>query len=331
MGSVMDDHFFGERAIAFSFGKYRATLLPDLGGNVISFVDTEHGYHFLREPKQEEMEIFKAAPFTHGIPVLFPPNRYANGEFTLLGRTYRLPVNEPAAGNHLHGFFYDCKWEVTETGQDESESFVVIEQQVSKAHPAYLSFPHEFILSVRYSLSAKGLQQAVKVTNKGNSPMPCLLGFHTALNAPFSPGSTRDDMKMEITIGERWELDNRMLPTGKMLPLTANEQRMKEGGISPYFTVMDHHYTAAPKDGKNFVVLTDVREQVRLIYDVGVKYRHWMIWNKDAASGFFCPEPQTNAVNAPNLPHSFEETGIVLLEPGETWEETSRLYTEQVE
>lgn len=323
-----EERFHGERAVSISFGRFRATLLPDIGGNLISFVDTEHHYHFLREPKPEEMEAFKARPFTHGIPVLFPPNRYEDGVFTLNGKTYHLPVNEEATHNHLHGFFYDCKWEVIETGNTPTESFIVIEQHVTENHPAYPYFPHEFSMSIRYSLSEEGLKQKVQVTNRGGSPMPCLLGFHTAINAPFSPNSSMDDMEFEMTIGERWELNGRMLPTGKFQPLTESERRMKAGGVSPFFDLLDNHYTSVPKDGKNYMALTDKREKVRLIYDAGTKYKHWMIWNNDAASGFFCPEPQTNMVNAPNLSLPIEDTGIIILEPGETWQETSRIYLE---
>ena len=49
------------------------------------------------------------------------------------------------------------------------------------------------------------------------------------------------------------------------------------------------------------MVLTDKRVGVRFIYDAGTGYKQWMIWNDNAEGGFFCPEPQMNMVNAPNL------------------------------
>lgn len=330
MGFVKEDMYQNERAFILSFGSYRATLLPDLGGNLISFVETEHDYHFLREPQAEEMATFKERAYSHGIPVLFPPNRYEDGTFTLNGKTYSFPVNEASTGNHLHGFFYGCKWKVVETGHDVNESFLIIEQLVNEGHPAYRYFPHHFCMSIRYSLSAEGLKQVVTVNNLGNSPMPFMLGFHTAINAPFAPGSSMDDMEMVMTIGERWELNKRMLPTGKYLPLSEDEQKMKADGVTPFFAMLDNHYTAAPQDGRNFMALTDKRLKLRLVYDVGTKYKHWMIWNSDAKSGFFCPEPQTGMVNAPNVPLPAEDTGLIMLAPGKAWEETSRIYLEQL-
>ncbi|MNW64565.1 hypothetical protein D3C74_428610 [compost metagenome] len=65
----------------------------------------------------------------------------------------------------------------------------------------------------------------------------------------------------------------------------------------------------------------------KLVYDVGTSYKHWMIWNNNACNEFFCPEPQMNLVNAPNVEGiSAEESGLVGLQPGELYEQTSRLY-----
>ncbi|MOA61547.1 Aldose 1-epimerase [compost metagenome] len=72
--------------------------------------------------------------------------------------------------------------------------------------------------------------------------------------------------------------------------------------------------------------LTDTREGVVLVYDVSPSYKQWMIWNNGATPGFFCPEPQLNLVNAPNVDLPAEETGLVSLEPGGIWQAASRLY-----
>jgi aldose 1-epimerase len=68
-----------------------------------------------------------------------------------------------------------------------------------------------------------------------------------------------------------------MLPTDKFQPLSAAEQQLKEGTGSSYAEIMDNHYTALPQDGKNMMTLTDTKAQKRLIYDVGLKYKQWMV------------------------------------------------------
>lgn len=52
-----------------------------------------------------------------------------------------------------------------------------------------------------------------------------------------------------------------------------------------------------------------------------------MIWNNNMGGEFFCPEPQMNLVNAPNVEGiPAEEIGLIGLEPGELFEQSSRLY-----
>jgi aldose 1-epimerase len=229
----------------------------------------------------------------------------------------------------LHGFFYDIPWQIDDYGANDRSSYVVVAQRVTETHPAFAHFPHRFTIKIRYSLGSDGLRQEVGVRNDGSEPMPCAIGFHTTLNAPFAPGSAASDCVLRMTIGERVELGERMLPTGRYAPPDADEQALKQGGTSPYFAKLDNHYTAAPQGGRNAMELTDTRLNVKLVYDAGTAYRFWMIYNADANSGFFCPEPQTNMVNAPNAPFPADRVGLVTLAPGEVWQETSRMYSEQ--
>lgn len=318
--------FNGERGVWLKAGSLEACVLPDVGANLIAYRDTEKGYAFLREPGAEEMDAFKARPFVHGIPVLFPPNRYEDGRFPWQGKVYSFPVNEPSTGNHLHGFVHSLTWAVDHYSADELESRVQLSLQVGEGHPVYAYIPHAFTIRLRYTLSAEGLVQHVLVRNDGRDRMPCLLAFHTTVKAPFAPGSRREDCSLKLTIGQRWELDERMLPTGRHQPLSPDEERMKADGVWPYFEAMDNHYTAVPQDGRNRMELTDARAGVKLVYDVGTAYKQWMIWNNEASADYFCPEPQMNLVNAPHSSLPADEIGLIGLEPGEIWEETSRLY-----
>ncbi|MCF8567327.1 aldose 1-epimerase [Alicyclobacillus tolerans] len=328
--SVKFHQYNGEKAVTMSFGRYTAMILPDIGGNLVSFVDTERNLNFLRTPQSDEMMAFKSYPVVYGIPVLFPPNRYQDGTFTFNGREYRFPINEIDTNNHLHGFLYDLPWHVDVSGTSEAISQVMLFQEVDHNHPIYQFWPHHFKITICYRLSDEGLQQEVRVRNIGGDCMPLMLAFHTTLNVPFSPESTRSDYTCAITIGDRWELSKRMLPTGNFQALTSNEEQLKGDGISPFFEPMDNHYVSLPQDGRNYMALTDRRLGLRLIYNVGRKYNNWMIWNNNAEGSFFCPEPQTNVVNAPNTTLSDEESGMVVLEPGQSWFETSRFSIEYV-
>lgn len=325
-GQAFEKLFNGEQAVWLQWGAYEAAVLPEIGANLICFRDTEQGYKFLHEPALEEMEQFKASPGIHGIPVLFPPNRYEDGKFDWNGKSYSFPVNEIKTGNHLHGFAHTAVWSVEDFGVTKTESYVALKLSVDDSHPIYQYLPHRFTIKLRYALNGDGLFQQVSVHNEGTDAMPCMIAFHTAINAPFAPNSTSDDYNFTLTIGKRWELNERMLPTGSYQPLGSVEEAMSTTGLNPFWDAMDNHYTVEPQNGRNRMQLTDQREQVTLVYDAGTAYKQWMIWNNNATKGFFCPEPQLNLVNAPNVALPADQIGLVGLEPGGIWEETSRLY-----
>lgn len=266
----------------------------------------------------------------YGIPVLFPPNRYEDGTFTVNGKTYRFPINEEETHNYIHGFFKDIAWEVTAVGTDETTAYVEVSQRVDARHEVFHYFPHEFSVSIRYTLSNQELRQAVKIENHGSDAMPLMLGFHTTLNAPFHEESTADDYTIMLTIGQRWEMSSRMLPTGSFLPLSMDEQKLKESGVNPFFTALDNHYTASPQGGRNYAALTDHRLGIRLVYEAGREYTQWMVFNNHANGGFICPEPQTSVVNAPNTGLPQSESGLIVLQPAETWSASSRIYVEDL-
>lgn len=327
--SAVEGHYEGEAAIWLRAGRYEAAMLPGIGGNLICFRDTENGYRFLHEPGSKDMEAFKQNPGIHGIPVLFPPNRYEDGKFPWNGQVYQFPVNEPATGNHLHGFLHTAVWEVEEFGAGTTESFVTVKIKVDENHESYKYLPHKYTVKLRYSLGEAGLSQQLFIQNDGDDVMPCLLAFHTAINAPFAEGSSAQDYRAKITIGDRWELNERMLPTGAFQELTPEEVQLRCEGVYPFYAPMDNHYTAVAQNGRNRMELTDCKEGITLVYDVGTSYKQWMIWNNFATEGFFCPEPQINLVNAPNVDLPADEIGLFSLQPGEIWEETSRIYVKK--
>ena len=328
MNEVKQITHLGQEAVLLQNSRFSAIVVPSVGGNIVSLRERNKQYQILREP--ESFEDLQTNSALVGMPVLFPPNRYEDGTFTLNGITYRFPVNEPKTGNHLHGFFHNISWEVAETKSSEEACSVTLAQEVNPQHPVFEFFPHTFTFTIRYALSEQGLSQEINIQNRGSEPMPCMLGFHTAINAPFSASSSRSDYSCTITIGERWELNERMLPTGQFQPLSEGEEQLKGNGINPFFEPMDNHYTAAPQNGRNCMELIDHKEKVKLVYDVGLKYKQWMVWNQHPSEAFFCPEPQINMVNAPNVnvPHSI--SSLVVLYPQEAWTETSRLSLENL-
>ncbi|WP_373229397.1 aldose 1-epimerase [Cohnella sp.] len=314
-----------EEAILLKHGSYSAVLLPRVGGNLVSLRDDVRGFRFIREPEGADWSSFIERPMVHGIPVLFPPNRYDAGVFEFDGRAYSFPINEQETGNHLHGFVYQSPWEVVSFGSTDEESTVTVKLRFDEQHPDFNYFPHTMTLSQTFSLSNKGLTQSFDAVNESELALPFMLGFHTSLNAPFAPGSSVSDLECGLSIEDRWELDRRMLPTGGTQPLNEGELLLKAGKGSPYFASLDNHYSASAA-GTNAMTLYDKRENVTFVYEAGEAYKHWMVYNAAANGKFFCPEPQTGMVNAPNVKLPVERTGLIRLEPGQKWSAATRMY-----
>jgi aldose 1-epimerase len=317
----------GVQAVWLRAGCYEAALLPELGGNLVAWRDLDKGYRLLHEPTgAAEMERMKEKPTHYGFPVLFPPNRLEDGEFPWNGNVYHFPINNPDKNNHSHGFLLREPWKVHSYGTERTGSYAAVEARVDERHPAYAYFPHAFTIRITYTLHPEGLTQRVTVTNQGADPMPVLLGFHTSVNAPFSPGSAASDYSFTLNADKRIEMNDRMLPTGRLLELAAWEESMLGEGMDPFDAPLDHHYTVGPRNAGGRMELTDHKEKVVLVYETDPAYGHWMLFNNGAREGYFCPEPQTCRVNAPNLDLPREDTGIIGLAPGGIWEAESRMY-----
>jgi aldose 1-epimerase len=321
----------GEKAIFMSAGSYEAVVLPETGANLIKLVNTYYGVELLRTP--ESLETLKERPQIYGIPVLFPPNRIDNGRFNSVGRNYSFPVNELDKNNHIHGFLHSCKWD-SDIDKDYSKDTVNarLSFKATESTNFFKYFPHDFEINLLYSLSPQGLKQEISVINQGTGQMPMGLGFHTAFNTPFHPESREEDYRIRVSAGKRWILNDRLLPTGNFKDLDDIEKKFKTTGISPSEIIMDNHYTAEPFDinGTFFhgALIEDISKKLRLVYETGNKYKHWTIWNNGGHKGFVCPEPQSWAINAPNINLPDEITGFLTLKPGETWKEICKIYVE---
>lgn len=319
----------GEPSISFNSGGYEAIILPEVGANIISLKNAVLGCDILRTPK--DINDFKSMPVVYGIPILFPPNRIENGMFEAEGKVYKFPINEDARNNHIHGFLYSRKWEVSKAEiLSDGTAAVEVTFLADSTSDFFRYFPHEFEIKILNKLSSKGLKQEISILNNSNSPMPMCFGFHTVFNAPFHHESKKEDYRLKASIDKLWELNDRMLPTGRLLEPFERYQALRGEGLIPSEFPMDGHFTSQPlkTETADFhgAILRDISKGIDLVYEVGSGFKHWMIWNSDGNKDFICPEPQTCAVNAPNIKLSHDVTGFNVLLPNEKWMDYCRIY-----
>lgn len=323
------------KALRFAAGGYEALMIPEVGANIIELKDNTRGVNILRTPSQDiDFEIFKAIPQVYGLPLLFPPNRIEDGTFKLKDKVYKFPINEPSRNNHLHGFIKSEKWKVVRKEILNDEVLIEAEFCFDEKHDFYRYFPHKFTFKLSYSLSKEGLKQTTSVTNFSDEEMPISIGFHTSFNIPFISEGKPEDYRVIASLDKRWEQNERLLPTGKRFELAGYEVDYVKSGIIPLAAPIEKHYSLKHINfnGKDFkgAVIEDAANKIRVIYSMGEQYNHMVVWNDNGDKNYICLEPQTSAINAPNLKLDKSITGFKTIAPKEMWSEVCKIYVEDI-
>ncbi|MEG1587394.1 MAG: aldose 1-epimerase, partial [Bacteroidales bacterium] len=323
--------FLEMEAIAFQAGGYEAILIPGMGASVVRLYHREKHINILRTPTAAEAETFRKRPQIFGTPLLFPPNRIADGTYTYHNRTYRLPITLAKQNCHHHGDLKSQPFAVTRLSKQRNEVLIEAEYRSDSCSDAiFRYFPHPFICRMTLRLSARGLTQTVTFINTGDEPMPVGMGYHTPLMVPFEPGT--GDYRMWLSAGDEWVLNERFLPTGKTIPLNDTLSLLRTEGIAPLAFPYEKALANKPliRNGKiyNGAIITNTETGNTLYYEVDKQFRHWTLWNNGAKGDYVCPEPQTWAINAPNLSVPAEISGFQAVGPGESWSATTHLYLE---
>ena len=321
----------GLDAVLLETNVYEAILIPSMGANLIRLFNKEKNVDILRTPTADEIETFISRPQIFGIPVLFPPNRIEDGTYTYCGKKYILPITLPAQNNYHHGILKSQSFVVsstTITNESVEVEASFFSNQVNEA--IFTDFPHQFECRMKYHLTDDGLTQTVTFSNLGSEPMPLGIGFHTPIRVPFCANSEKSDYKLLLSAGKRWELSDRGLPTGRLLNLSAEESFLRQEGIAPTDKPIEWALTDEEiyVDGQPYhgAVIMDSRTNLRVFYEVDDQFKHWTLWNNGAEVNWVCPEPQTWAINAPNLDLPAELTGFQALDGGKTWSGTTKFY-----
>lgn len=253
-----------QKAVCLETGAWRAMIAPELGGNVIALT-------YRGRDVTVPLSGTCTDPFLAGAPLLLPANRTAGGCFQFEGEEYRLEVNEPASGAHLHGSLHSQRFRVE--AQSRARTILSFENREE-------IYPFPFRIRVTYRLFAQGLLSRYTIENRARTPMPFTFGLHTTFVEPEF---------FQVALGDRQERDSRHIPTGRYLPLNETER---------------NYLTGSPSKGLNISGCYRAAGEVAYIgreYSYQVcGFDHWVLYNRQGSSGLLCIEPQLGGVNALN-------------------------------
>lgn len=324
-------NWHGMDAVLMETNVYEAIIVPSVGANLVRLYNKKKKIDILRTPEQEEIETFISRPQIFGVPLLFPPNRIEDGTYTFEGKKYKYPITIPTQNNYHHGIIKSQPFTITNT-RFSADAVEVEASYFSNRinNEIFANFPHEFICKIRFILTDNELTHIVTFRNTGDETMPLGVGYHTPIRLPFMKNTVASDYKLRLSAGKRWELSDRSLPTGKLLDLSEEEMQLRNEGMNVRGKAIEMALTdeVIIENGKPYhgAILTNTKKKISVYYEVDRQFKHWTLWNNGGDVDWVCPEPQTWAINAPNLKLPAKVTGFQVLESGKRWSGTTRFY-----
>lgn len=323
----------GEPCVEISAGGYYALIIPAMGSNVIRLRDTVRKIDVFRFSEELSIETYKASPEVYGFPTLYFPNRLDNGVIATSDGVYRFPINEmPPYSNYMHGFLHKRVHKIKSLATDGEKAVAVFEYHYDDKDEMFKYFPLEFVLEIKYVLSENGLEQFYSLSNLSDKKLPVGIGSHTAIKAPFADGGDVRNIRLYAPVGDKILLDNRCLTTGEFKEQNDYDKQYPDGAINPATSVIDNdmYFALMGKlDGKDFhgVVAEDVKTGKKVCYETGEEYGFWIFWNEWGNKGYFCPEPMTWMINAPNLTVPKAKSGYREISKNETFTAYQHFFT----
>ncbi len=298
---LRDEATGSEAAILASLGMNCYKLLMQVGGKSVDVLWSHPDFH---------TGTIRAS--SSGIPLLFPfPGRIAAGKFSWNGREYQLPAENK--GNAIHGFCHTRPWEVVE----QSTSHVKARFQAFKSDPSLRQlWPADFQLEATYRLTSSGLEMDYVATNVDSQPLPCGLGTHPYFRVPQG-GASASDCIIKIPAAKKWELID-MIPSGRVIDLE-NASTLAAGqsfGAMQYDDVLTD---LAMPGGEFESEIFDPGSKISTKIRFGSPFRECVVYTPPHREAI-CIEPYSCVPGAIYLATSQNNSGLIILPPGESFE-----------
>lgn len=322
----------GIEAVELAAGGYYAVVAPQIGSNVLRLRSQAAGMEIFRYRDDAGIAEIMNAPEIWGLPTLYLPNRFDGGVLRTSDGEYRLPINEERFGNHLHGFLQKRVYKIKALGAENGKAYVTTEYVYDENDFFFACFPVKFTAEITVELSEEGLRHTLLLTNHSDKMMPISAAAHTTINAPFVDGGRQENIRLQVPAVKRIHFNKeRWLPNGVQTGLAQSDEEYVNGTKCPVLSdICNEMFTGGTLklDGEDFhgCVITDTESGKKICYEVDDKYKFWIIWNHEGFRGYFCPEPMTAQVNAPNLELPREESGYEEIAPGQSYSVFQRFF-----
>ncbi|MDE7302445.1 MAG: aldose 1-epimerase [Oscillospiraceae bacterium] len=322
----------GIEAVELAAGGYYAVVAPQIGSNVLRLRNNDMGIEVFRYSDDVSIAEIMNSTEVWGLPTLYLPNRFDGGLLKTSDGEYHLPVNEGKFGNHLHGFLQKRAHKIKALAAEDGKAYVTTEYVYDENDFFYTCFPIKFTAEITIELSEKGMKHTISLNNNSDKMMPISIATHTTINAPFVDGGKLENIRLQVPAVKKINFNKRRwLPDGTVSELDKHDKEYIKGKVPVLKNICNDMYFGGTLklDGEDFhgCVMTDTESGKRLCYEADDLYKFWIVWNDKGFKNYFCPEPMTAQVNAPNLDIPREESGYAEIAPGGNYTVSQRFFT----
>ncbi len=277
-------------------GEGSLTLAPELGGSIVGWTVGPH--HVLRPPLVDAL-VQGSARGMAAFPLVPYSNRIDHGRFDFGGRSYQLARNFGDEPHSIHGVGWTSVWDAAEVSARAARLTLVHDGRGAAA----LGWPFPFDSELRFTLEPDGLTVALAMTNRHDQPAPAGLGLH-----PFFPRT--ETATLRFSASGVWRNGADHLPIEHVaVPPDWDHRTPRRVGSA----VLDNLFTGW--DGEAEITLAPSPIVVRL--SASDLFRRLVVYVPDGKP-YFATEPVSHRTDAINHLGQGEDTGLRILEPGET-------------
>jgi aldose 1-epimerase len=233
---------------------------------------------------------------------LFPfPNRIKDGTYHYNENSFQLEKNFSAESHAIHGLVLNTAFEITSEKASSESATVSLKYEYKGSDQGY---PYHYTLTIDFILNKSGFTCTTGVENKDVQPIPLGDGWHPYLKL----NCLLDTLSLKIPSRQVVELDDRLIPTGKLLYDDRFETIANIGT-----TTFDTCYKLTEEEDIAETELYDPAKDLRLKLwqKTGKnKYNYLQIYTPPSRS-CIAIEPMTCMPDAFN-----NKNGLILLSPG---------------
>ncbi len=289
-------------------------IAPEVGNAATAM--TVHGKPVLWAPYASAGEWAKHPGTMGGVPFLWPwANRIDGLSYWVNGKKYAINpelgnVRVGAVPTPIHGLLVSAKqWKVVQSEASESEALLSSRIELWREPAMMAQFPFASAVTMTYRLKDGALGVETVVENLSSEPLPVSLGFHPYFQVTDAP---RDEWKLHLPVREKYVLNERVVPTGQMIPNPYADPQPLKG------VVLDDVFGSLVRDADGWARFRLEGSKQSVTVEYSESFPVAVVWAPPGRP-FICFEPMSAPTNAFNAAHDGWFKALPVIAPGGVW------------